>query len=74
MGIKLNAAKKLSIVKIGTSRCSHFGNFLMFPKENSRSFHWKLKKIKKLKLETQALNSIQGLEAPSFQARVCRRL
>ena len=30
MGINLNAAKKLSIVKIGTSRCSHFGNFLMF--------------------------------------------
>ncbi len=44
MGIKLNTAKKLSIIKMGTHRCSHFGDFLMFPKENSRSFLWKLEK------------------------------
>ena len=44
MGIKLNAAKKLSIVEMGISRCSHFRNFLMFPKENSRSFLWKHEK------------------------------
>ena len=44
MGIKLNAAKQLSIVEIETSRCSHFRDFLMFPKENSRSFLWKHEK------------------------------
>ncbi len=55
MGIKLNTVKKLSIIEIGTSRCSHFGNFLMFPKENSRSFHWKHKKIKNSNLRPKHL-------------------